>query len=98
MRWWREWRKPKLRCMRLGHRWATRWRRGFIDDIRIYEVEQERVVCRRCDEARGGWETIDRDHLASLTGPADMFRAMRREGGYWTEYGWRALGEEARDA
>ena len=102
MRWFREFRNPSLRCERVGHKPVIEWRRGllppkvtgFFGGV-ADRVRQERHVCARCGAELKAWETTQRRSIDSLSGPSDMFEAIRN-GGYWLEDGRAALEDGSR--
>jgi hypothetical protein len=91
--WWREHRRPALKCARVGHRQGIErregWRRPRFDngEHRAYvamQVREERETCLRCQAPLGDWTETYRHGFTGYSWPADQDEAFQRDGEYWT--------------
>jgi hypothetical protein len=94
MRFWQEFRNPKLKCERVGHKIIVEWRRGYAKPHRsdwdyyrtvMNKIRQERRCCTRCREA-GDWKVTEKDSIQSFSAPQSTYDAINK-GGYWFEHG-----------
>lgn len=92
-RWFREFRNPKLKCERVGHRLAVQWRSGLVHPHRSTRwrsvadrVTEERVTCLCCKEPQSEFVVVKRSSIQGLNAPQSTFTAMDN-GGDWEERG-----------
>lgn len=92
MRWFAEFRRPALKCERVGHRAVGEWRRGYVPGGYGYfsgvakRVRQERSVCSRCALVIVPWTKVHSKAIHSLTASPDAWDKIEA-GGWWPERG-----------
>ena len=96
MRFWNEFRNPKLKCERVGHKNQIEWREGYLKpkwgDLNysytvMNDVHQERRCCARCGDA-DEWVTTKRSGIQSFSAYKDMWSQIEA-GNYWPRNGNR---------
>ena len=84
MRWLDEFRDPKLKCCRVGHKmreleretWRKPSERGGVIDS-CHEIAS---VCKRCDSGEGDWTITMRDPIHSFTAGSDIWDRLDKNG------------------
>lgn len=97
-RWWSEFRRPALKCERVGHVPNGEWRRGYqradyFKDFRavVVKVRQERHVCFRCKVKLSPWVETKRSCINSYGAPQNVWDQIEDGDGYWFERGGFAV-------
>lgn len=85
MRWLREFFRPALKCLRLGHaarfekryfyRYPARGFRSVVDD-----VTEERQECGRCGEGLSEWVETRYSGLQGLSMSSDRWDRLKQDG------------------
>jgi hypothetical protein len=86
-RWWNEFRKPALKCERVGHDVKQERRRYFSEpkNYRMHVADRcvdGREVCNRCRVIISPWVVVQRTGITSLSMPAEHWEVLREFGTY----------------
>jgi hypothetical protein len=82
-----EFRKPALKCERLGHDVKQERRRYFSEpeNYRMHVADRcidGREVCKRCRVVVSPWVVVQRTGIASLSMPVEHWEVLREFGTY----------------